>query len=147
MGLWVVEHCVGPLGLGTVVVKPLRHVIHLADLHSTEADQLGPVLVNVTRAVMMARTEVGETPEQVYACLWSHAERQPGHIHFVVQSVNAGVMAQHDAHGPKLQVRMFDADEPMDPVLMADAARRIRIHLDDRRPALNPDLARQRRPR
>jgi hypothetical protein len=79
---------------------------------------------------MMARADVGETPEQVYACLWSHAERQPGHIHFVLQPVNAGVMAQHD--GPNLQVRMFDADEPMNPVLMADAARRIRIHLDDR---------------
>ena len=132
MGRWVVEHCVGPLGLGTVVVKPLRHVIHLADLDSTESDELGPVLVRVSAAVTMARAEVGDPPGQVYACLWSHAERQPGHIHFVVQPVNSDVMARHDAHGPKLQVRMFEADEQMDPVLMADAAGRIRIHLDGR---------------
>ncbi len=31
-GSWVVEHCVGPLGVGTVVLKPIRHVIRLADL-------------------------------------------------------------------------------------------------------------------
>src|SRR6185503_1191241 len=29
---WVVEHCVGPLGVGTLIVKPLRHVEHVAEL-------------------------------------------------------------------------------------------------------------------
>jgi hypothetical protein len=41
---WVVEHCVGPLGPGTLVVKPKRHVVHVADLSSEEADELGPLL-------------------------------------------------------------------------------------------------------
>jgi len=27
----VVEHCVGPLGLGTLIVKPIRHVLTVAD--------------------------------------------------------------------------------------------------------------------
>jgi diadenosine tetraphosphate (Ap4A) HIT family hydrolase len=31
-GAWRVEHRVGPLGVGTLVVKPKRHVLHMADL-------------------------------------------------------------------------------------------------------------------
>lgn len=131
LGQWVVEHCIGPLGAGTVVVKPIRHVIHLADLNSDEAAELGPVLADVARAVTLASSEVGDAPGQVYACLWSHAQREPGHIHFVVQPVGNALMKQHDAHGPELQVRMFRAGEQMDPASMVGAAERIRAYLDD----------------
>jgi diadenosine tetraphosphate (Ap4A) HIT family hydrolase len=130
LGAWVVEHCVGPLGVGTVVVKPRRHVIHLADLDPVEVAELGPVLARVARAVTVASSEAGDPPGQVYACLWSHAQRAPGHIHFVVQPVGEAVMTHYDAHGPGLQVRMFNADEPMDPASMAAAAERIRTHLN-----------------
>jgi hypothetical protein len=27
---WLVEHCIGPLGIGTLIVKPERHVEHVA---------------------------------------------------------------------------------------------------------------------
>lgn len=129
IGAWVVEHCVGPLGVGTAIVKPLRHVTRLSDLEPIEAEQLGPLLTNVTRAVAIAQTEAGEAPDQVYCCLWSHADRRPGHIHFVVQPVSSRLMAQHDAHGPVLQLRMFEANEPMDPGAVAEASERIRAHL------------------
>ena len=129
IGGWVVEHCIGPLGIGTVVVKPARHVVHLADLDPDEIAQLGNALTTVARAVSAAATEAGEAPGQVYACLWSHADREPGHIHFVVQPVGKQVMERFDAHGPKLQLRMFEANEPMDPLAMAAAADRIRAHL------------------
>jgi hypothetical protein len=129
LGGWVVEPCVGPLGVGTVIVKPSRHVTSLADLDPTETDQMGPLLINVARAVTAARAEAGDTPEQVYCCLWSHADRRPGHIHFVVQPVSAALMAHYDAYGPALQLRMFEANEPMDPTLVAEAAARIRAHL------------------
>ena len=131
IGPWVVEHCIGPLGVGTVVVKPIRHVIHLADLESGEAAALGPLLASVARAVTLAASEDGHPPGQVYACLWSHAQREPGHIHFVVQPVDDAVMARHDAYGPKLQVQMFEADEQMDSARMVSAAARIRSHLVD----------------
>lgn len=36
-GLWVVDHTVGSLGVGTLVVKPRRHVIGVGDLDPTEA--------------------------------------------------------------------------------------------------------------
>lgn len=41
---WLVEHCVGPLGLGTPIVKPRRHVTSVAALTGDEASELGPLL-------------------------------------------------------------------------------------------------------
>jgi len=128
-GGWIVEHCVGPLGVGTVVVKPVRHVVHLADLEAAESAVLGPLLAAVSRAVTAAQAESGEAAEQVYACLWSHAGRRPGHIHFVVQPVTAALMERFAAHGPELQLRMFEADEAPEPQGAAAAAERIRRHL------------------
>ena len=29
---WIVEHCIGPLGVGTLIVKPERHVTSVAGL-------------------------------------------------------------------------------------------------------------------
>jgi diadenosine tetraphosphate (Ap4A) HIT family hydrolase len=42
--LWRVEHTVGPLSLGTLIVKPKRHVIHVADPTAEEAIEVGPLL-------------------------------------------------------------------------------------------------------
>ncbi|HET7071059.1 MAG TPA: hypothetical protein VFI40_09555 [Nocardioides sp.] len=134
MGTWVVEHCIGPLGIGTMVLKPSRHVLHLADLEPAEAAELGPALARVSEAVAQAATDAGSPPSQVYACLWSHAQRQPGHIHFVVQPVGEEVMQRFDAHGPELQMRMFEADEAMDPREMEAAVERVRGHLASTRP-------------
>ncbi len=104
---WVVEHCVGALGVGTVVVKPIRHVIHLADLQPMEASELGPLLAAVPAAVADAARLADDPASQVYACLWSHADRRPGHVHFVVQPVTSAQVRSLDAHGPALQARMF----------------------------------------
>lgn len=131
LGNWAVEHCVGPLGLATAIVKPLRHVVHIADLDAAEASELGPVLAEVARAVSRASADLGHPPGQVYTCLWSHAGRVPGHVHFVIQPVDAALMARYDAHGPVLQVRMFEENEAMDPIAMANAAALIRRHLGD----------------
>lgn len=109
---WLVEHTVGSLGLGTLIVKPKRHVLHVWELSDNEAEELGPLL-RETAAVVAELTE----PDQVYVCLWSHQGGVPGHIHFVVQPVAA---EQRDRHGPgpQLQVAMFEAGElaPVDDV-------------------------------
>lgn len=128
LGGWVVEHCLG-LSVGTMVVKPTRHVVHVADLDPTEVAELGPALARVSRAVTLAAAEADEPADQVYVCLWSHAQRSPGHIHFVVQPVGNDLMDRFDAHGPELQLRMFQADEAMDPIAMRAAADRVRVHL------------------
>jgi diadenosine tetraphosphate (Ap4A) HIT family hydrolase len=118
---WVVEHCVGPLGVGTLVVKPERHVVHLADLTVEEAAAMGRILHHAAKVV----TELCD-PDQVYVALWSHAERRPGHIHYVVQPVDQEAMAKHDAHGPKLQVAMFDTGDIPDPSAVEEFTARAR---------------------
>ncbi|MEJ7584609.1 MAG: hypothetical protein WKF43_11110 [Acidimicrobiales bacterium] len=101
-GHWLVEHCVGPLGLGTLVVKPRRHVTSVAGLTEDEAAELGPLL---RRASAVAGELV--SAKQTYNCLWSHAGGVPVHIHYVIQPVTAEQMAEFHGHGPTLQVAMF----------------------------------------
>ena len=48
---WVVEHCIGPLGVGALIVKPLRHCLHLGDLTPDEAQELGPLLQRVSLVI------------------------------------------------------------------------------------------------
>ena len=103
---WVVEHCVGPLGLGTLIVKPIRHVVSVAELDTAEAAEFGP-LIRLTSDVARQLTPA----EQVYNCLWSHEGGEPVHIHYLVQPVTRSQMEHYGAHGPALQVKMFEADE------------------------------------
>ncbi len=102
------KHCVGPLGLGTLIVKPRRHVTSVADLTDDEASELGPLL----RTASVVAGELVPA-EQVYNCLWSHAGGVPVHIHYVVQPVTTDLMERHASHGPVLQVAMFaEGDVP-----------------------------------
>jgi diadenosine tetraphosphate (Ap4A) HIT family hydrolase len=101
-GLWFVDHCIGPLGVGTLIVKPKRHVVHVADLAADETVELGALLQEAAAVV----TEL-QRPDQVYVTLWSHLDAC--HIHFVVQPVTRDRMAEHEGrHGVRLQVEMFD---------------------------------------
>lgn len=99
---WRVEHCVGPLGLGTLIVKPERHVTAVADLTVEEANNLGTLL----RSASWVASQLVAS-EQVYNCLWSHAGGRPVHIHYVIQPITADQMKHHGVHGPRLQAAMF----------------------------------------
>jgi len=101
---WLVEHCVGPLGVGTLIVKPLRHCLHVADLTSAESQELGPLLQH-TSQVIRDLTQA----DQIYTCLWSHSGWQPVHIHFVVQPVWNHMRDTYPGTGPYLQAAMFQA--------------------------------------
>ena len=118
---WFVDHCVGPLGVGTLIVKPKRHLVHVADLDATEAAELGALLQQATGVV----TELVE-PDQVYVTLWSHAGGEPGHIHFVVQPVTRAQVDELGLYGPRLQVEMFGRNEAPDPEAAAAFAERAR---------------------
>ena len=66
-GGWLAEHCVAPLDVGTLVVKPRRHVLHVAELTDGEAAALGPLLRRAadvaTRLTGAEQTSVcGRTP-------------------------------------------------------------------------------------
>lgn len=103
---WVVEHCLGPFPVGTLVIKPLRHVLLYADLTEVEAVEYGPLLRDVARTVREITAA-----DQIYVCLWSHKDWVPGHIHFVVQPVWNQQGEQFAAPGPYLQVEMFARDQ------------------------------------
>jgi diadenosine tetraphosphate (Ap4A) HIT family hydrolase len=116
---WVVEHCVGPLGVGTLIVKPKRHITHIWELDQDEAAELGPLLQRATSALARCLE-----PEQVYATLWSHAGGIPVHIHWVLQSIPA---ARADGLvGPHLQAAMFDRAELPPRVEVEDVADELR---------------------
>ena len=123
---WAVQHCVGPLGLGTLIVKPTRHVVHVWELDNEEAAELGPLLRRTAGAVAALFD-----PHQVYVCLWSHAENVPGHIHWVVQPVDA---SDHPSgRGPQLQAAMFETGDYPDQAEVELAADRLRAVLAGQR--------------
>ena len=121
---WIVEHCVGPLGVGTLIVKPKRHVVHVWQLTEAEAAELGPLLRRVTAAL----SDLAQ-PEQVYVGLWSHQGGRPVHIHWVVQPVTRELMDEVGDYGPHLQVAMFDANETPPRAEVAAFAERARAAL------------------
>lgn len=106
---WDLTHCVGPLGVGTLVLKPIRHVTRVSELTASEALALGQIM---HRAATIVDTLVN--PAQTYVCLWSHAGGQPGHIHYVIQPVTDDQISD-GVYGPRLQVAMFSAGEAPDP--------------------------------
>jgi diadenosine tetraphosphate (Ap4A) HIT family hydrolase len=126
---WLVEHTIGSLGLGTLIVKPRRHVVHVWELTDDEAAELGPLLRDAA-AVIAELT----SPDQVYVCLWSHHGGEPVHIHFVVQPVTK---EQRDrlGGGPYLQAAMFDAGELPPEVEVEAFSERARAAFDGEVPA------------
>jgi diadenosine tetraphosphate (Ap4A) HIT family hydrolase len=103
---WLIEHCVGPLGVGTLIVKPKRHVTRVAELTAEEAAELGPLL---RRSAAVVDELVA--PEQVYTWLFSHAGGRPVHLHYVVQPATRTAMDEFGRYGPHLTVAMFDRGE------------------------------------
>lgn len=104
---WLVDHTVGPLGVGTLIVRPKRHVLYVWQLNEAETTELGPFFQWVARALAAVAQ-----PEQVYVTLWSHADAAPGHIHWVFQPVTTATMDTFGGlYGPHLQVAMFERNE------------------------------------
>jgi len=102
---WVVEHCIGPLGIDTLIIKLFRHCVHFWELTEEEAIELGSLLCRVAATI---RTIL--KPDQVYVCLWSHAGWKPGHLHFVLQPSWNHLQREHQRPGPFLRVDMFEAN-------------------------------------
>ncbi len=102
---WVVEHCVGPLGVGTLIVKPKRHCVHFWELKTRETTELGPLLQRASATIRAVLN-----PDQIYVCLWSHAGWQPGHLHFVLQPSWNHLQQRYQRPGPFMQVDMARAE-------------------------------------
>ncbi|WP_282796909.1 hypothetical protein [Streptomyces sp. CC224B] len=70
----------------------------------------------------------------MYVCLWSHAGRVPGHLHFVVQPARTADLDRHGAHGPALQAAMVAEGAGPDAGAVAAVCARVRWELGRRRP-------------
>ena len=117
---WVADHCVGPYGLGAVVLKTRAHRENLWDLSVAESASLGPFMQQLSEAIALAMTA-----ERVYVSLW--VDQPPYHVHFVLQP------RYPDGHHPEdlglkgLELQVFRTlSKPPSETAMAEAADRIR---------------------
>jgi ATP adenylyltransferase len=122
---WIVNHAIGRLNLGTLIVAPREHVVAIADLDDVAAAELGPLLRDVARVA-----EVLCRPEQTYVCVWSHGRTERRHLHILVQPVTTALVAQYGGlRSEQLQARLMTAAEPPDPAeverFCADARRHL----------------------
>jgi diadenosine tetraphosphate (Ap4A) HIT family hydrolase len=124
---WRIEHCVGPLGVGTLLLKPERHVTRIAGLTPQEAAAQGTL---IHRCCSLIETLL--SPAQTYVCLWSHAGGKPAHIHYVIQPVSDAQVAA-GALGPTLQAQMFSEGAQPDREQVERFADRARSELDQTR--------------
>jgi diadenosine tetraphosphate (Ap4A) HIT family hydrolase len=123
-GHWVAEHCVGPLGVGTLLLKPRRHCLNVGDLEPAEAAELGPAL-QLLSAVVRDLNDA----DQVYVCLWSHKDWTPVHIHFVIQPAWGRQQEMYSLAGPNIQLEMFKSNVMPDPDEVAAFCDRARARI------------------
>lgn len=108
---WIVNHAVGRLNLGTLVVAPRDHIVAIADLDDEAAAELGPLLRRTACVV-----EAICRPEQTYVCVWSHGRTERRHLHILVQPVTAALVAQYGGlRSEQLQVKIMTTHEPPAP--------------------------------
>ena len=105
----------GPLGLGTLIVKPKRHVLHVWDLTAGELQEMGPLIGRTSHVVRQITA-----CEQVYVCLWSHGGFQPVHIHYVIQPILPEHRKHYEKAGPALQMQMFQEAKMPEPNLIEE---------------------------
>ena len=117
---WVADHCVGPYGLGSVVVKTRTHRENLWDLSVAESAALGPFLQQMSEAIALAMQA-----ERVYASLW--VDQPPYHVHFVLQPRYPDGRHPEELGLKGLELQVFRTlGKPPSPGEMAEAADRIR---------------------
>lgn len=117
---WVADHCVGPYGLGSVVIKTRTHRENLWELSMAESASMGPFLQQMSEAIALAMGA-----ERVYVSLW--VDQPPYHVHFVLQP------RYPDHHHPEelglkgLELQVFRTlGHPPKESQMVEAADRIR---------------------
>lgn len=119
-GGWLLEHAISPVPLrGWLILKPRRHVEHLAELNPAESQALGPLIEKVSRAMVNA---LG--PERVYVCSFGEVVK---HVHFYFVPRYPDMPPS----GPSILLQMGSGDSPWacDDETAAIAAARVRSEL------------------
>lgn len=114
---WHADHCIGPFGVGAVVVKTKEHVGDLWHLPDGAADELGPFLRRISGAIVD-----GLGAERAYLTMW--VDKPPLHVHMVVYPR----WPDDRDRALDLQGRRWEEGPPA-AAEAAEAAERLRIHL------------------
>ena len=114
---WHADHCLGPFGVGAVVVKTKEHIESLWELPGRAAEELGPFLGRISGAIVD-----GLQAERAYLTMW--VDKPPLHVHLVVYPR----WPADEEHGPALDQKRYDAGEPP-AAEAAEAAERLREYL------------------
>ena len=114
---WHADHCIGPFGVGAVVVKTKEHVEDLRHLPDGAADELGPFLRLISGAIVG-----GLGAERAYLTMW--VDKPPLHVHMVVYPR----WPDDPDRALDLQVRRWEEGPPA-AAEAAEAAERLRDHL------------------
>jgi diadenosine tetraphosphate (Ap4A) HIT family hydrolase len=80
---WRADHCIGPFGVGAVVLKTKEHVGDFWALTPEAAAELGPFASRLSRAIVD-----GLGAERVYLTMW--VDKPPHHVHLVLYPSYAG---------------------------------------------------------
>jgi diadenosine tetraphosphate (Ap4A) HIT family hydrolase len=107
--------------VGTFVVKPFRHCVHAGQLTPSEAQEICPLLQEVSRVVQTVTKA-----EQVYICSWSHAGFQPVHMHFIVQPAWNAWKKKYYRPGPFVQAEMFRAGHSSEVAEVEEVCRNVK---------------------
>jgi diadenosine tetraphosphate (Ap4A) HIT family hydrolase len=114
---WHADHCLGPFGVGAVVVKSKEHVGELWGLPDAAAAELGPFLRRISGAIVE-----GLGAERAYLTMW--VDKPPLHVHLVVYPR----WPDEEKRGPDVDVERWAAGLPP-AAEAAAAAERLRAFL------------------
>ncbi len=114
---WHADHCIGPFGVGAVVVKSKEHVSDLWRLSDEAVAELGPFLRRISGALVD-----GLGAERAYLTMW--VDKPPLHVHLVVYPR----WASDDKRGWDLDVERW-ASGPPEPAEAVAAAEQLRAFL------------------
>lgn len=114
---WLVDHSVSPVMLaGFLIVKPKRHVEHIADLLPEEAASMGQVLRDTSLALLRVAK-----PDKVYVASFGSLVK---HVHFYL--IPRLPSMPEDLTGAELLTEVFSGRWAATDEEAAEVARRVR---------------------
>jgi diadenosine tetraphosphate (Ap4A) HIT family hydrolase len=129
---WIVEHCIGPFGVGAVILKTKQHKARFSECTQSEVKEFASLLKLIHDAM-----EDVLNPEHIYVSKWG--EVTP-HVHFLIQPITQETKKKYQAHGPLLQAKMVQSGEIPDPKQAAQVAKKLKqwfIHNPSHYPSNN----------
>lgn len=109
-GHWRIEHSVGPVPEGSMVLVLRRHIPRLGELNEEEAAEMGRLQVALSGAI-----EKVTKAYRVYVSLWNEGSN---HVHWVFMPVTAELRQKFGGlKASRLQAAMKEANYSPDPFL------------------------------